>query len=88
MASNSKKILDDSLEGENPLGLASRFESRLVGDVYTRFVSWAGLLTTGWVCSSGSPNEWAQPTGQLTGGQARLNRVRTLAFVSPRFPLY
>jgi hypothetical protein len=27
MASNSKKILDDTVEGEKPLGLASRFES-------------------------------------------------------------
>ena len=27
MAPNSKKILDDSLEGEKPLGLASRFKS-------------------------------------------------------------
>ena len=27
MASHSEKILDDTVEGEKPLGLASRFES-------------------------------------------------------------
>jgi hypothetical protein len=27
MASYSKKVLDDTVEGEKPLGLASRFES-------------------------------------------------------------
>jgi hypothetical protein len=38
MASSSKKILDDSMEGEKPLGLASRFESAHVP------FPWAGRL--------------------------------------------
>src|ERR1700693_4220892 len=40
------------------------------------------LLTTGWTCSSGSPNESAKPTAQLTALHAELNRVRAIAFLS------
>jgi hypothetical protein len=39
-------------------------------------------LTTGWACSSGSPDESAKPTAQLPALQAKSNRVRAIAFVS------
>jgi hypothetical protein len=42
----------------------------------------AGLFSTGWACPFGSPKKSARPTGQLTGRQAGLNRVRAEAFMS------
>ncbi len=42
------------------------------------------MLTTGWACSSGSPNESTRPAGKLTSGQTELNRVRAIAFVSQK----
>ena len=49
---------------------------------------WGALLTNGWACSSGSPNESARPTGQLTGGRAGLGHVRAVALRVARLPIH